>query len=360
MSSHRVTTFVEALREGIIQSLKKFPSLFLMGEGVNDPSSMWGTIKGIDKLFGKKRILEMPVAENGMFGLAVGSAIQGSRPLINLQRVEFALYAFEQIINNAAKSSYISRGKHKVPLVIRMVIGRGWGQGPEHAQSLENIFSSIPGLKVVMPCFPQDAKSLIISSIADNNPVVFLEHRWLHNSTGRVSNHFKIEKLKSFKKVHSGKDITIVASSINVLDAFKVIKFLNQNTNIKVDLLNLQVSNPLELNDFLRSVNKTKKLLTIDLGYKKFGISSELISSIYENGIQLVKPPLKLGLPFHPVPSSRGLVKNYYPSQVNILKSVLDLMNFNLKKRKFLISKFQTINKTIPIDVPDNFFKGPF
>ena len=112
MSSHKITTFAEAIREGIIQSLKKFPNICLLGEGVNDPSSMWGTIKGIDKLFGENRILEMPVSENGMFGLAIGSAIQGSRPLINLQRVEFALYAFEQIINNAAKSSYISRGKH--------------------------------------------------------------------------------------------------------------------------------------------------------------------------------------------------------------------------------------------------------
>ncbi len=360
MSSHRVTTFADAIREGIIQSLKKFPNMFLMGEGVNDPSSMWGTIKGIDKIFGDKRILEMPVAENGMFGLAIGSAIQGSRPLINLQRVEFALYAFEQIINNAAKSSYISRGKHQVPLVIRMIIGRGWGQGPEHAQSLENIFSSIPGLKVVIPCFPSDAKSLIISSIADNNPVIFLEHRWLHNSTGKISNSFKIEKLKSFKKVHSGKDLTIVASSINVLDAYKVVKFLNKNTDIKVDLLNLQVPNPLDLGDFFRSVKSTKKLITIDLGFKKFGISSELISSIYEKGIKLTKLPVKLGLPFHPVPSSRGLIKNYYPSQLNILKSILDLMNINKEKKKSLIYNFSKLNKSLSVDVPDNFFKGPF
>lgn len=360
MSSHKITTFADAIREGIVQSLKKFPNMYLMGEGVNDPSSMWGTIKGIDKLFGENRVLEMPVSENGMFGLAIGSAIQGSRPLINLQRVEFALYAFEQIINNAAKSSYISRGKHKVPLVVRMVIGRGWGQGPEHAQSLENIFSSIPGLKVVMPCFPQDAKSLIISSIADNNPVIFLEHRWLHNSTGKVSNTSKIEELKSFKKVCRGKDITIVASSINVLDAFKVTKFLNKYTNIKIDLLNLQVSNPLDIKDFVRSVKKTKKLITIDLGYKKFGISSELISSIFENNISLKKPPIKLGLPFHPAPSSRGLVKNYYPSQKNILKSVLDLMNISSNKKKYLLDSFNKVNKSLPIDVPDNFFKGPF
>ena len=144
------------------------------------------------------------------------------------------------------------------------------------------------------------------------------------------------------------------------MDAYKVIKFLNKNTDIKVDLLNLQVPNPLDLGDFFRSVKSTKKLITIDLGFKKFGISSELISSIYEKGIKLTKLPVKLGLPFHPVPSSRGLIKNYYPSQLNILKSILDLMNINKEKKKSLIYNFSKLNKSLSVDVPDNFFKGPF
>ena len=146
--------FTEAIRDAVFQSLKKDKKLFLMGEGVDDPSSMWGTIKDVKKFFGKSKTLEMPVAENGLIGTAIGAAMNGSKVLVNLQRVEFALYAFEQIINNAAKASYISRGKHKIPIVIRLVIGRGWGQGPEHGQSLENIFSAIPGLKVVIPAFP--------------------------------------------------------------------------------------------------------------------------------------------------------------------------------------------------------------
>ena len=151
-----------------------------------------------------------------------------------------------------------------------------------------------------------------------------------------------------------------MASSINILDSFKVIKYLKKNTNISVDLLNLQVPNPLDLKTLYSSIKKTKKLITIDLGYKKFGISSELISSIYENNFPLDKPPVKLGLPFHPAPSSRGLVKNYYPSQMNILKTILDLHNVSNLKKKSLINNFKTINKTLPIDVPDNFFKGPF
>ena len=196
----RQISFVEAIREGITQSLQKDKRLFLMGEGVDDPASMWGTIKGISKEFGKKRVLEMPVAENGLIGAAIGSSIAGSKVLVNLQRVEFSLYAFEQIVNNAAKSFYISRGKHSVPIVIRLVVGRGWGQGPEHAQSMENIFSSIPGLKVVIPTFPNEAKQLMINSLFDKNPVIFIEHRWLHYSKGEVNKKFKISKLKSMTK----------------------------------------------------------------------------------------------------------------------------------------------------------------
>jgi UDP-glucose 4-epimerase len=134
-----LTNFVDAIKLAIFQSLRKDKKFFLMGEGVNDPSSMWGTIKGVARKFGKKRIVEMPISESGLIGAAIGAAINGTRVLVNLQRVEFSLYAFEQIINNAAKSCYISRGKHSVPIVIRLVVGRGWGQGPEHAQSFENI-----------------------------------------------------------------------------------------------------------------------------------------------------------------------------------------------------------------------------
>jgi len=359
MSTHKIITFAEAIKDGIVQSMKKFPSMFLMGEGVNDPSSMWGTIKDIDKIFGNNRILEMPVSENGMFGLAIGSAIQGSRPLINLQRVEFALYAFEQIINNAAKSSYISRGKHKVPLVVRMVIGRGWGQGPEHAQSLENIFSSIPGLKVVIPAFPQDAKSLIISSIADNNPVIFLEHRWLHNSTGKVSKKFKISKLTSFKKVFNGSDITLVANSINLLEALRISKILKK-FQIGVDLLDFCMPNPLDDNLLFKSIKKTKRLIVIDLGYKQLGTSSELIARVSDKKIKLKSFPGRLGLPFHPVPSSRGLVKNFYPNGFQILKLIKDTLDINEKKFEQIISSYKKSITNIPIDVPDPFFKGPF
>lgn len=359
MHKKRNLSFVDSIKEGIFQSIKKDNSVYLMGEGVDDPSSMWGTIKGARKKFGKSIAIEMPVAENGLIGIAIGSAISGERPIVNLQRVEFSLLALEQIINNAAKSSYISQGKHSVPIVIRLVIGRGWGQGPEHAQSLEGLFSQIPGLKVVIPSFPSDAKGLIISSIKDNNPIIFIEHRWLHFAQGEVAEKYYIEPLSSFKKIHSGKDVTIVSSSINTLDALRVAKFFSK-FGIKIDLLDFRVPRPLEKKIFINSIKKTKRLITIDLGHKLFGVNAELISSATEMGINFKSPPIRLGLPDYPTPSSRGLIKNYYPDDISIIKALGKVLNIKKDKYNRIVSSYKSFNKKLPIDVPDPYFKGPF
>jgi acetoin:2,6-dichlorophenolindophenol oxidoreductase subunit beta len=357
--SKRNISFTEAIREAVFQSIKKDKNLFLMGEGVDDPSSMWGTIKGVKRKFGKSKTIEMPVSENGMIGVAIGSAINGSKVLVNLQRVEFALYAFEQIINNAAKTSYISRGKHSVPIVIRMVIGRGWGQGPEHGQSLENIFSAIPGLKVVIPAFPEEAKSMLIASIFDPNPVIFLEHRWSHFTRGKVDKKFKIKKLKSFNKITTGSKLTLVANSVNVLECLRVSKLLKKYY-IDIDLFNLCMPNPLDLTEVIRSVKKTKRLITIDLSHKRLGVGAEIIASILENKIDLKSPPVRLGLPFHPVPSSRGLVKNFYPTGHEILNSIKESLKIDKIKFSKILNEYNLNTKKLPIDVPDPYFKGPF
>lgn len=351
--------FTDAIKEAIFQSIKFDKNIFLMGEGVDDPSSMWGTIKGVKKEFGPSKVLEMPVAENGLIGTAIGAAISGSKVIINLQRVEFALYAFEQIINNAAKASYISRGKHSVPIVIRLVIGRGWGQGPEHAQSLENIFSSIPGLKVVIPALPEDAKQLLVSSIFDKNPVIFLEHRWLHYSNGKVNKNFKINKLGSSYKVQNGNDLTIVANSLNLLECIRISKILKKY-GVSIDLINLYCTNPINNSEIINSIKKTKRLLFIELGHKKINIGSELFSEILEKNIKLKSPPIRLGLPFHPIPSSRGLVKNFYVSGNDILNSINKILKISDSKFSKIKDELNKESKKIPIDVPDPFFKGPF
>jgi len=226
-----IITFAESIRDSIFISLKKDKKVFLMGEGVNDPSSMWGTIKGVEEKFGKNRVLEMPVSENGLIGSAIGAAYMGSKPIINLQRVEFALLALEQIFNNAAKSHYVSNGSHSVPIVIRLVIGRGWGQGPEHSQSLEAVFSHFPGLKVIMPCFPYEAKGLLTAAIEDKNPVIFIEHRWLHFAQGEVPNGYFKLPLESLNKISTGEHLTLVTTSISTLEALRAVNFFKKIWN---------------------------------------------------------------------------------------------------------------------------------
>jgi len=331
-----------------------------MGEGIDDPSSMWGTTKGIAKKFGKSKVLEMPVSENGLIGSAIGASYLGSRPVINLQRVEFSFLALEQIFNNAAKSSYLSLGKLKVPIVIRLVIGRGWGQGPQHSQSFESLFASIPGLKVVMPTFPHEAKGLMNAAIKDNNPVIFLEHRWLHHTLGNVTKKYYTQELNSPIKINKGDDITVVSSSYSTIEALEVCKFLKKN-GINADLFNLCVIKPLNIKLIEKSVLKSRKLITIDTGYKYFGVGSEIISRIIEKNTSKNISVARLGLDNHPTPSSRYLIENYYPTPHKILNTVLNMLDLNQSKVKDLESKFKILfNENKINDTPYSSFKGPF
>ena len=185
--SKRQLTVSQSINEALTMAMKKDKNILLLGLGVDDPKGIFGTTKGIDKLFkNKKRVFDFPTAENAMTGIAIGSSLIGLKPIITHQRVEFSLLSIEQIINQAAKWFFMNGGQKSVPLVIRLIIGRGWGQGPQHSQSLESIFAHIPGLKVISLSTPFNAKGLLLSSISDPNPVIVFEHRWLHDIKGEV------------------------------------------------------------------------------------------------------------------------------------------------------------------------------
>ena len=233
----------EAIREGLIEAGKRNKNVIFMAEGVSDPTSVFGTTKGLNKIFDKKRIIEMPLSENALTGAAIGASFFGKKPVISLHRVEFALLALEQIINNAAKASYISMGQHSASIVIRLIVGRGWGQGPAHSQSFENLFAMVPGLKVLSPTFPGDAKGMIISAIEDKNPVIFIEHRWCHYIKGVVPSGYYKSQIQKPKKITSGNDLTIVANSITLVESLLVCKILKKY-NINVDLFDLRVCKP--------------------------------------------------------------------------------------------------------------------
>ena len=357
----RYLKFYEAINEAIIQSIRKDKKVVVFGEGVQDPSAMWGTLKGINKTFGIKNTIEMPVSENSLIGAAIGASNFGIKSIVCLNRVEFAMYAFEQIFNNAAKSNFLTNGIHKSQIVLRLAIGRGGGQGPTHSQSMESVFSYFPGLKVVMPLMPSDAKNILISSIFDPNPVIFLEHRWLYDIEENVSKKFVIKKIESFKKLSNGSDVTVVSSGYSSLEAKTVNEFLTKK-GIKLDNFNLQMFKPLNLTPIYKSLKKTGKLVTIDTGHITYGASSEIITSLIEMDQNIFhKKPIRLGLPDIPTPSSRGYIKNYYPNATLLLSKILDLVDLNKNKKIEIFNEFNkkyTTNKMF--DVPNKAFKGPF
>jgi len=356
----RVIPLAEAIREGIIEAFARDDTTFMFAQGVDDPASMWGTIKGIGNRFGEGRIIEMPIAENGALGIAIGAAMNGQRPVIGFHRVEFALLAFEQIVNNGAKAHYISNGRHKVPLVIRMVIGRGWGQGPEHSQSLEPIFSYFPGLKVVMPALAADAKGMLIAAIEDDNPVIFLEHRFLHYATGHVPEGYYKNPLDGPRVVRDGKDVTIVATSHAVLEAIRAADVLRE-IGCSAEVIDMRVLRPLNLAPIMKSVEKTGHLITIDTGFVIYGIGAEIVAGIVGQNFSALKAaPVRLGLPDHPTPSSRGMIAGFYPDAQRIAQEVGKMLRIDSRALQGAIKKLEEQRKNLPIDSPDPFFKGPF
>jgi len=352
------TTVAETIRETLIHSMKKDKNIILFGEGIDDGAAMFKTTKGLTKIFGPKRVFEMPLSENLFVGAAIGASMLGDKVIINLQRVEFALLALEQIINNAAKTFYASNGKHNVPIVIRLVVGRGWGQGPAHGQSLETLFSSIPGLKVFMPCFPEETKNLLFEAINDPNPVIFIENRWCHYNFGKTKKKFK-KKNPSIIKLSSGKDLAIVSTGYNTSIVQGVTKILKK-FNISVEHFHISKLKPLNINKLIRPIKKIKKYILLDNGVKEFGFFAEVNSLLNEklNGIRLKQ--IRLGLPDHPIPSSRGLVKNVYINGSTLIKNCIKLLNINKATGNKILREYSKIEKSSSVDTPNENFKGPF
>ena len=359
-NKNRIISASQAILEATDQTLKKDKSLILIGEGINDPKGIFGTTSNLSKKYGKNRVIESPISENGITGISIGLAINNFKVLLIHQRVEFALLSIEQIFNNAAKSFYVTNGKHKVPIVIRMVIGRGWGQGPAHSQSFETIFSYVPGLKVLIPSAAYDAKGMLISAINDPNPVLILEHRWFHYVTGSVpkkSFYSDIEKPKIIKK---GKHLTIVASSYNVYEIIFCSEILKK-FDIFIEIIDLRVLRPLDIKPIIQSVKKTKKLIIFETGNKVYGIGAEIIASILEKNNNIFDlAPSRIGLPDSPTPSSRGLAKNFYPNSYDIMKVIMNQLNLNVEVKKKIINLLNNKLHTHDIDVPNPIFKGPF
>lgn len=360
MPEGRILSGAEAIREALDIALASDSRVYVIGEGVADPKGVFGTTLGLADRHGRGRVIETPVSENAITGVAIGSALVGQRPVIVHQRVEFCLLAMEQLVNNAAKLHYVSAGALKVPIVVRMIVGRGWGQGPEHSQSLESIFAAIPGLKVVMPVFPADAKGMLLAAIADDNPVIFLEHRWVHYVTGPVPEGQAPSPLDGPRRVRAGGDLTLVANSYMVLEALEAAEAL-ASEGIGVDLFDLRVLRPLNVDPIVESVGRTGRLLIVDTGWRTFGVGAEVAARATEACFGRLKAaPRRLGLPDHATPSSRALARAYYPTSREIADAAGGLIGLPSQRARTIAEGISRKRAQVPFDVPHPAFRGPF
>lgn len=346
--------FFEAIREATDLCLREDPSVFMMGLGVPDPKGIFGTTVGLQEIHGPHRVMDMPASENAMTGVAIGAALAGLRPILTHQRVDFALLSVEQIVNQAANWHYMFGGKMRVPLVIRMIIGRGWGQGPQHSQSLHSWFAHVPGLKVVMPTIPYDAKGLLISAIEDDNPVIFLEHRWLHNIVGEVpEGKYRVELGRS-NIMREGADLTVVAVSHMTLEALSAANMLRSD-GISVEVVDVRTLKPLDSSTILDSVSKTGRLIVADCGWLTYGFGAQIVAIAAEEALSCLKaPPKRVALPDCPTPTSPALSRHYYPRAVHIVETARAM--FGLDPLPADVHE----TEGILLDVPDPTFTGPF
>ena len=346
--------FATAINEAIHQAMEIDESVICYGLGVTDPKAVFGTTANLEKRFGFERVFDMPTSENAMTGVAIGAALNGIKSVMTHQRVDFFLLAMDQLVNSAAKWHYMFGSQNSIPITIRLIIGRGWGQGPTHSQNLQAWFAHIPGLKVVMPTTAEDAKGLLLSSIFDPNPVVFLEHRWLHNSVGEVADgDFRVPIGKA-KVVRSGMDITIVAMSYMTIEALHAADYL-ATQGIFCEIIDLRTIKPLDWGTVMRSVAKTGRLLALDSGFTTGSVAGEVVARVaIEIFDKLRDPPARLAMPDIPEPTSPALTKRFYFQAKDIAAKVI------LMVAKDSIIDITNLTEPEPHDVPGEWFKGPF
>jgi len=321
-SQTRKLSYSLAINEAFHQTMELDDSVMLIGQGVKSPWYVGNTAKGLIDRFGEARVIDTPVSENAMTGAAVGAALAGMRTVVVHPRIDFMLYAFDPIINQAANWHYMNGGRLPVPVVIWGVINRGGEQGAQHSQALHAMFAHVPGLKVVMPASPHDAKGLMVAAIQENNPVMFFDDRWLYNLEEHVPE--KLYSVPIGKGVirRRGKDITLVAISYMVQEALKAATILAQES-IDVEVVDPRTIKPLDKELILESVKKTGRVVIADSGWKSFGVAAELSALIAENCLSSLKSNIvRVALPDVPAPASRILEQAYYPTDQDIIAAI--------------------------------------
>ena len=349
-----IMTFASAINDALNEAMAIDESVICYGLGVPDPKGVFGTTLGLQDKFGADRVFDMPTAENAMTGIGIGAALYGLRPVMTHQRLDFALLTMDQLVNNAAKWRFMFGGQRGVPITIRMILGRGWGQGPTHSQNLQAWFAHIPGLKVVMPASADDAKGSLLSAIFDPDPVIFLEHRWLHNLKGEVpSGDYRVPIGKA-RLLRQGTDVTIVSMSYMTIEAIHAVDHL-ESQGITCDLIDLRSVRPIDWDAINASVNRTGKLLVLDTGHLSGSVSGEIVARVVHDcwGV-LTAAPRRLAMPDYPEATSPALTALYHVRAETIAKEVCSLIERGCEASA--LAK----QRNHPHDVPGDWFTGPF
>ncbi len=325
LSTKRKLQYSLAINEALHQMMAQDNSVFMIGQGVNSPWYVGNTAQGLLEKFGSKRVIDTPVSENAVTGAAVGASVAGMRPVVVHPRVDFMLYAFDPIINEAANWHYMNGGRSSVPVVIWGIMNRGGEQAAQHSQALHALFSHIPGLKVVMPSTAYDAKGLMIAAIRDDNPVVYIDDRWLYEREDNVPEEiYEVEIGKGIIR-KEGKDLTLISVSYMAYESMKAARELEKE-GIDVELIDLRTVKPLDEEIILESLRKTGKAVIADGAWKTCGLSAEVSALLSEKGFNYLKAPVKrITLPESPAPASCELEKEYYPTHLDIINAIRKL-----------------------------------
>lgn len=345
----RTISYREALNEAMAEEMRRDPSVFVYGIDVADHKRIFNSSKGLVEEFGAERCFSTPLAEDAMTGFGLGAAINGMRPIHVHMRVDFLLLAMNQLVNMIATHRYGSGGTMKVPMVIRAIIGRGWGQSYQHSKALHSWFAHVPGLKVVMPSTPRDAKGMLVAAIRDDNPVVFIEHRWLYDAVGEVPDDAATIGLDGARVLRSGSDITVVGTSWMNVEAVKAAQILERR-GVNLEVIDVRSIAPFDSGTVIRSVRKTGRCIIADNDWVNCGFSAEVAATVYEACLRELKAPIKrIGYSPTPCPCTRPLEDEFYPNAVDIIRAVeeqLELGETDLSREDFYSY--------------ENKFKGPF
>ncbi len=326
-SGDRTLSYSLAINEAIRQSMASNPGVVLLGQGVKSPWYVGNTAQGLLEEFGPLRVMDTPVSENAVTGAAVGAAIAGARSIVVHPRIDFMLYALDPIINQAANWHYMSGGSVSVPVVIWGIVNRGGEQAAQHSQTLHSLFAHIPGLKVVAPSTPADAKGLMIAAIRDDNPVVYIDDRCLYGIEEHVPEEAYETEIGKATVRRSGQNVTIAAFSYLVPKALEAAEYL-ASKSIECEVIDLRTLKPFDADLVFESVRKTGRAVVCDTGWRTGGFGAEVAAQVAESCWSDLRGPVRrVALPDVPAPASRTLEDAYFVGVDSIVQAVESLVS---------------------------------